>query len=118
MNPPPPPTSLHSSRPTNFITAPPPTSLHSLRSTDLPSLRTQSSMRVLRPAPHTALSLSWQVLQSAGIKRANLKHTFDDTASSIPALSLNRWYWPFKWTPQMLRSDQDPLMWSDSYYHD
>lgn len=42
------------------------TSLQNLRSTDLPSLRTQSSMRVLMPFPHTALSLSWQVLQSAG----------------------------------------------------
>lgn len=40
------------------------TSLQNLRSTDLPSLRTQSSMRVLKPLPHTALSLSWQVLQS------------------------------------------------------
>lgn len=43
-----------------------PTSLQKLRSTDLPSLRTQSNMRVLIPFPHTALSLSWQVLQSAG----------------------------------------------------
>lgn len=45
---------------------PTPTSLQKLRSTDLPSLRTQSNMRVLIPFPHTALSLSWQVLQSAG----------------------------------------------------
>lgn len=42
------------------------TSLQNLRSTDFPSLRTQSSMRVLMPFPHTALSLSWQVLQSVG----------------------------------------------------
>lgn len=41
------------------------TSLQKLRSTDFPSLRTQSSMRVFKPLPHTALSLSWQVLQSA-----------------------------------------------------
>lgn len=43
-----------------------PTSLQKLRSTDLPSLRTQSSMRVFIPLPHTARSLSWQVLQSGG----------------------------------------------------
>lgn len=40
------------------------TSSQNLRSTDLPSLRTQSSMRVLMPLPHTARSLSWHVLQS------------------------------------------------------
>lgn len=34
------------------------TSRQNFRSTDLPSLRTQSSMRVLMPLPHTALSLS------------------------------------------------------------
>lgn len=34
------------------------------RSTDLPSLRTQSSIRVLIPSPHMAFALSWHVLHS------------------------------------------------------
>lgn len=40
------------------------TSSQNFISTDLPSLRTQSSIRVLMPLPHTALGLSWHVLQS------------------------------------------------------
>lgn len=44
------------------------TSSQNFISTDLPSLRTQSSIRVLMPLPHTALELSWHVLQSEDIK--------------------------------------------------
>lgn len=39
------------------------------RSTDLPSLRTQSSSRVLIPSPHVALGASWHVLHSARKER-------------------------------------------------
>ena len=64
-----------------------PTSLQNLRSTDLPSLRTQSSMRVLMPFPHTALLLSWQVLQSAGRFHQQIQHT--DTQPHAPTRLTN-----------------------------
>lgn len=54
-----------------------------LRSTDLPSLLTQSSILVLRPIPHTALALNWQVLQS------KWTHTYTHTQISPCGFSLN-----------------------------
>lgn len=69
-----------------------PTSVQNLRSTDLPSLRTQSSMRVLMPFPHTALSLSWQVLQSAGrCFIINIKMYFMESGSEACGAASDIW---------------------------